>query len=218
MVLEHWHDRWRRNEIGFHQNEVNPYLLRHWARLRLERRAPVFVPLCGKSRDMLWLYEQGHPVTGVDISPIAVRDFFAEAELAAKALDDPPFSGMAHDHLRLLCGDYFDLRPRHIGGAEAVYDRAALIALPKDVRRRYVDHLAQLLGGEVRMLLISVDYPPGDMNGPPFPVTEEEVMALYGGRWKVERLERADMLDVNPRFREKGLTRFEESVYLSRPQ
>lgn len=219
MLLEHWHERWRRNEIGFHQNEVNPYLMRHWPRLHVDRRAPVFVPLCGKSRDMLWLYEQGHPVTGVELSPIAIRDFFTEAGLAAEAVEAPPFTGMAHDQLRLLCGDFFALQPRQLpDGIQAVYDRAALIALPAEQRRRYVAHLADLLGGRVHMLLITVDYPAGEMSGPPFCVGDEEIMALYGGRWRVESLERVDALGANPRFRDKGLTRFEEAVYRITPR
>lgn len=218
MLLEHWHDRWRRNEIGFHQNEVNPYLLRHWGRLGVDRRTPVFIPLCGKTRDMLWLYEQGYPVTGVEISPIAVRDFFAEAELASEPFDAPPFSGRAHGDLRLLCGDFFDLRSEHLSGAGAVYDRAALIALPPDTRRRYVAHLADLIPGATRMLVVAVDYPQGEMQGPPFAVGEAEVRELYGERWEVERLECTDTLADNPRFQDRGVSRLEESAYLIRPR
>lgn len=218
MLLEYWRERWRRSDIGFHQDTVNPYLVRYWARLQLAERAPVFVPLCGKSWDMIWLHEQGHPVLGIDISPLAVKDFFSENGLEAHAVGVDSFTGMAHDGIRLLCGDFFDLRPRHVQDALAVYDRAALIAVPAEMRRRYADHLIELTHPRAQILIVTLVYSQEEMSGPPYCVSEEEVVDLYGENFTIEMLETAQVLDKKPRYREKGLSRLEESVYLLRPR
>jgi len=218
MLLEHWRERWLRNEIGFHQDRVNPYLTRHWSRLALAAGAPVFVPLCGKSLDMLWLHRQGHPVLGIEVSPVAVKDFFAENGLHTAPVEVPPFSGWESDGLRLLCGDYFDLRPRHVEGIAAVYDRASMIALPEHLRGRYAEHLMELTWPLAKVLLVTLSYPGGEMTGPPFSVTEDEINQYYGKKYGVEQLEDIDALEDNARFKEKGLTALRESVYLLSPR
>jgi len=218
MLLEHWHDRWRRNEIGFHQDTVNPYLIRYWSRLGLGPGDPVFVPLCGKSRDMRWLHDQGHPVLGVEVSPIAVQGFFAEHGLQPQPFHAAPFEGWASDGMKILCGDFFALIPKHVAGTRGVYDRASLIALSAEDRRRYADHLIKLIHPPAQVLLVTLDYPPGEMTGPPFAVTEKEVRGLYGQHFSIQLLESCKVLDENPRFRDKGLTRLEEAVYLMTPR
>jgi len=109
MEIEFWHQRWMKNQIGFHQQEINSHLQEFWQQLNLPDEAPVFVPLCGKSRDMLWLRARGHPVLGVEISPIAVRDFFAENDLTPDVIRDGAFERWESDGLTILCGDFFDL-------------------------------------------------------------------------------------------------------------
>lgn len=218
MLLEHWRERWLRNEIGFHQDRVNPYLTRHWQRLDVAPPAPVFVPLCGKSLDMLWLHRQGHAVLGIEVSPVAIKAFFEENALQTVSVEAPPFSGWEADGLRLLCGDYFELRPRHVEGISAVYDRASMIALPEHLRGRYADHLMKLTWPLAKVLLVTLSYPEGEMTGPPFSVTEEEVNQRYGRKYKVELLENAEALEDNARFKERGLTSLQESVYLLSPR
>ena len=78
---ELWQQSWRDRDIAFHQHVVNPHLVKFWQNLRLTAADRVFVPLCGKSLDLLWLAEQGHPVIGVELSPLAVRAFFRENKL-----------------------------------------------------------------------------------------------------------------------------------------
>ena len=218
MLLEHWHERWRRNDIGFHQDTVNPYLVRYWPRLRLDPAAPVFVPLCGKSRDMRWLRDQGHPVLGVEVSPIAVKDFFAEQGMQPMLFQAAPLEGWRGDGISILCGDFFALTPGHVAGVRGVYDRASLIALPVEDRRRYADHLITLVCPHAQVLLVTLDYPTGEMTGPPFAVSEQELRGLYEQHFDIRLLESMQVLDENPRFRDKGLTRLEESVYLMTPR
>ncbi len=216
MEPEFWHARWQRGEIGFHQDEINPHLVKFWPEIAVDPSLPVFVPLCGKSRDMAWLSDRGHPVWGIEISPIAIAQFFSEQSLqpARKPVRDLPL--LTANKFNLYEGDFFRLRPCHTPLFSAVYDRASLVALPPLLRKRYVHHLLKLLAGHVRILLVTVDYSAHQMQGPPFAVDDAEVRALYGAHFDIRSLVSRNALDDSPRFRERGLTRLEERVYLLR--
>jgi thiopurine S-methyltransferase len=213
MHPEFWHARWEAGQIGFHQPEIHVFLRQLWPRLGLPGGERVFVPLCGKSLDMLWLLEQGQRVLGVEISPLAVAAFFQENGLHAEIHDQEGFQRWRLDELELWCGDYFDLRPEHLAGIGAVYDRASLIALPPEMRRRYADHLASLLAPGTAVLLITLTYPQTQMAGPPFAVIEAEVRALFGADFAVEWLETKDILDAEPHLRARGLTDLLEQAW-----
>jgi len=187
--MEHhfWLERWKQDQIGFHQAEINQYLSEHWEQLGLAPGAPVFVPLCGKSLDMLWLREQGHPVVGVELSEKAVAAFFAENDIAAATRRDGDFTVYEGDELQLLTGDFFALRRQQLQGVCAVYDRASLIALPPPMRAAYAEHMAVLLPAGAHILLITMEYPAGTLEGPPFSVSEEEVHGLFDTAFSVER-------------------------------
>ena len=67
-----WQARWAQGQIGFHLQEVNPYLQQHWPSLSIAPGSQVLVPLCGKSLDMAWLAGQGLRVLGVELADRAV--------------------------------------------------------------------------------------------------------------------------------------------------
>lgn len=208
-----WRRRWARNEIGFHLGEVNPYLRRYWSTLGAVG-GRVLVPLCGKSLDMAWLNEQGFSVLGIELSERAVEDFFVEHNLDAEISQDGRFTIYRAGTLEIRCGDFFELKADDVAGCQALYDRAALIALPVPMRQRYVQHLAQILAPGCNGLLITLDYPQEQMAGPPFAVSDSEVQQTLGSIWDVELLERLDVLDErNWKFLQRGLTRLEESCY-----
>ncbi len=217
MEPEFWLARWEAGQTGFHREEVNPLLLAHWDALGVPEGGAVFVPLCGKSRDMAWLAGRGHPVVGVELSPIAVRGFFAE-----HGLEPAVRRGRAHERhaaggVTLLLGDYFALEPGDLGPVAAVYDRAALVALPEAMRPRYVAHLARL-APRARILLVTMEYPAGEMEGPPFSVPPAEVERLYGRHWRVRPLATVDALAESPNLRERGLTALAEHVLALEPR
>lgn len=214
MEKDFWLERWQRGEIGFHQDEINPYLRQYWSTLNLAPGTPVFVPLCGKSRDLLWLRQQGHPVLGVELSPLAVEAFFTENELVPQHSRSHAFDCCVADGLRLLCGDFFDLGKADLAGVGAVYDRASLVALPPEMRTRYARHTLELLPAGTPVLLVTFDYPQHEMAGPPFAVTPAEVHALFGNQADVTLLAQEDVLAQNPRFRERGLSRLRENIFL----
>jgi len=213
MKRDFWLERWNRGEIGFHQDEVNPYLIKYWPQLNLSRGSIVFVPLCGKSRDMLWLREQGHNVLGVEVSTIAVQSFFSENGFSPLHTSKGKFDYCEANGIRILCGDFFDLGKNELAEVGAVYDRASLIALPPDMRGRYVRHLANILPPETQILLVTLEYPEAEMQGPPFSVTSQEVTALYRDCAEVHLLTKLDVLADNPRFRERGLSALQECIF-----
>lgn len=213
-----WLERWQQNQIGFHQAEINAHLQDFWGVLGLAHGSLVFVPLCGKSRDMLWLRAQGHPVLGVEISPIAVNDFFRENGLAPQRRHEGAFERCTADGLEILCGDFFALTSAQLAAVAGVYDRASLIALPADMRARYAHHLQHILPAAAEILLITVEYPQAQMDGPPFSVHQAEVEQLYRERYAVTVLYTKDVLAENARFRERGLSALVEKVYRLTPR
>jgi thiopurine S-methyltransferase len=214
MKKDFWLERWERAEIGFHQGEINPYLQRYWPQLQLANGSTVFVPLCGKSSDMVWLRKQGHAVLGVELSDLAARAFFEENGCATQAARQGKFASREADGIHILCGDFFDLEPADLAGVSAVYDRASLVALPPGMRKQYADHLIQILPPETQMLLVTFDYAQAEMPGPPFAVSAEEVADLFGRHAQIQLLETVDALAHNPRFVERGLNRLQENVWL----
>jgi len=214
MKKDFWLERWEREEIGFHQAEINPYLPRYWQELRLAKNGLVFVPLCGKSKDMQWLHEQGYKVLGVELSPIAVHAFFRENGYTPQLTSKGRFEQCEANDLSILCGDFFDLVKGDLAAVNAVYDRASLIALPPEMRERYVSHLTQILPPETMILLITVDYTQKEMTGPPFSVTSNEVEELYRDHANVRLLASMDVLAQNPRFQERGLSCLQENIFL----
>lgn len=219
MEHDFWHARWRQDQIGFHQPDVNRHLREHWPALGVTPPARVFVPLCGKSLDLLWLRMQGCEVVGIELSEVAVKAFFAEQGMTPEREAAGPFERWRCEGIELLCGDFFALTAADLGRIDAVYDRASLIALPEAMRGRYVAHLHGLLPPATPQLLVTLEYDQSLMSGPPFAVLESEVERHYGTACGLEHLARHDILDESPRFRAKGLGALHESIYrLHSPQ
>lgn len=208
-----WHARWQANEIGFHQSEINAHLQRYWPHLKVPAGATVFVPLCGKSRDMLWLAGEGFKVLGNEISPIAVTAFFAENKLQPLRSQESRYTRVVSGEITLLEGDFFALQPQDLTGIAAVYDRASLIALPASMRLRYAQHMAWLIPTGVSSLLITLDYPQHEMDGPPFAVSATDVVELFSRDFHIVPFAATDILSENPRFQARGLSRLVEQAY-----
>lgn len=213
MDQDFWHARWRANEIGFHQAEINAHLQAYWPQLNIPGGATVFVPLCGKSRDMLWLASQGFKVIGVEISALAVEAFFMENGLQPQRCEVSGYSQYSAGEIVILVGDFFSLQPELLGNIAGVYDRASLIALPPGMRAAYAHHMAKLLPTGVVSLLVSLDYAQSEMEGPPFAISPAAVEQLFAADFEITSLVGADILAENPRFQARGLTRLQEQVY-----
>lgn len=216
MQPEFWLDRWREGRIGFHQSEVSPFLAKYWSGLQIAADSRVFVPLCGKSLDMTWLAERGHRVLGIELSRIAVEQFFDEHGLRPDVQRTRYGTHYTAGPFELICGDLFNLDATALADCGAFLDRAALIALPPPMRPRYVQVAYAQLPARCRGLLITLDYPQEQKAGPPFSVPCEEVRALFDNAWQLRRLERKDILQDQPNFASEGVTRLHASAYALR--
>ncbi|BBP75731.1 thiopurine S-methyltransferase [Pseudomonas gingeri] len=213
MQPEFWHKRWEFNQIGFHLDQVNPCLQRFWPDLALEPEARVLVPLCGKSLDLAWLAAQGLRVLGVELSEKAVEAFFAEQQLKPQVREHGALRIYEAGPLELWCGDFFALTAADVADCTALYDRAALIALPLEMRERYTAHLTRILPGGCQGLLITLDYDQAQIDGPPFAVLDGEVRRLLEPQWQLRMEEERDVLGESWKFLQAGVTRLEERVY-----
>ena len=213
MEPDFWHERWQQNRIGFHQDRPLPLLCKHWPALGVAADARVFVPLCGKSVDMAWLAGRGHRVLGVELSELAVRQFFEERGLDPDVRETRYGRHYTAGPYELIAGDAFGLDAEALASCSAVYDRAALIALPPDLRRRYADTTWRHLPAGCTGLLVTLEYPQEQKDGPPFSVEEAEVRQLLEPGWDIAVLERRDILAGEDRFREAGVTHLHTAVY-----
>lgn len=222
MKPEYWLQRWREGRTGWHRESVMPLLEQHWGALGVARGARVLVPLCGKSLDMLWLAGQGMHVLGVEISPLAIDAFLAENDLRAskaEAADGTHYritNAPSDGAIEIINGDVFDIAPGTYEACRAFYDRAALIAFPAPLRDRLLREVYARLPAGSRGLLITLDYPSKEMQGPPFSVDEAEVHRLFDEHWNIRQAERRDILASQPSFSEGGVTALHTAVYAAR--
>ena len=223
MEIEFWQERWDNDQIGFHQEHINPYLAYFYGDKGLphEKRQAlkVFVPLCGKSRDMLWLARNGYPVFGVECSERAVDAFYQESAVHFRKATNEDGSlyqsvpDEATSLIEIYQGNFFSLQPQHLADVTDVFDRASLIALPGDMRREYVSKMAELLKPGTRVLLVTLSYDQSAMNGPPFSVSEENVNELYQEHFNIDKLLFKNIIDDEARFKQRGLSSLVETVY-----
>ncbi len=211
MDASFWHERWQAGQIGFHEAGGNARLPEFLPALGLEPGARVLVPLCGKSRDMTYLLAQGLRVVGVELSRLAVSQFFDETGLVPEVAQAGPLERFAAPGIEIFAGDFFEMTPGRLGAVDAVYDRAALIALPAEMRARYAEHVRSLAGGTPQ-LVICLSYDQSLRDGPPFSVDADELARLYGGHYRIERLS-----EGSARGSIGGVKDVRESVWHLRP-
>lgn len=189
LTTKDWLNIWEENEIPFHQEEVNPLLKKYWSKIALDK-SNVFVPLCGKTLDLLWLSSRRHEkVLGVELSPVACGDFFREHKLNYTLKYQDKFEVYNGKNINILCGDFFDLEANFFKNIQYIYDRAALVALPKDLRFIYVQRLGEFLPLYSRILLIVIEYQQKAELGPPYSVSSNEIRSLFVKKhWNIEEI------------------------------
>ncbi len=191
MEHQFWQEKWQANEIGFHQDAPHPLLQKHFPTLAPAKGGRVFVPLCGKSGDMMCLQQQGFDVIGLELSEIAAQAFFEENHLQVTVSDAGDYKRFQSAHIEIICGDFFAVTRELLGDISAVFDRAALVALPPEMRVQYVGQMRHLLEPGVEGLLIVLEYEQDIISPPPFAVFQEEVNSLYGHWCDIKLLEKA---------------------------
>jgi len=213
MDAEFWLKRWRDGTTGFHMTRVTPLLEKYWSALNLPPTARVLVPLCGKSLDMAWLAAQGHQVLGVELAPIAVEQFFSEQGLQPVEHESPAGRHYVAGQVEIICGDIFDLDPSLLASCSGVYDRGAIVALPPDMRERYVRHVYGGLAAGYRGMLLTLEYDQSLMEGPPFSVQADEVLALFSDHTQASIMDHMDIIGKEPKFAERGLTKLDSVAW-----
>jgi thiopurine S-methyltransferase len=213
-----WDERWRAGRLGFHREHVDGDLERNADWLLADGPHGVLVPLCGKTHDLPWLARRGHEVLAVELVALAVEQFHEEHAIAAERSRVGAFELWRSPGLSVLQGDVFRLTRDLVRGLPGhrpltrAWDRAALIALPQAERAPYVRLVRELLEPAARVLLTSFEYTASELSGPPFSVEPPELHAYFTGA-DVTEVSRADLLDSEPRWRERGMTRCESATF-----
>lgn len=203
---ENWLERWRQKRTGWHEADGNRSLRRHWRGSGLR----VLVPLCGKSVDMLWLAKKGNDVTGVEVSDIAAREFFADNDLRYERTADGRRYRATSLPITIVCGDYFEFED---SGFDAHYDRGALVALPAEHRSRYAAHTTARLSADPVQLVITLEYEQDRVEGPPYSVSPDELLTYWPALERVDACD--DIANAPPKFRDAGLAEMTEVVWRS---
>jgi thiopurine S-methyltransferase len=178
MEASFWQEKWEKNELGFHRSEANPLLVNHFQALALAQDSRVFLPLCGKTLDIAWLLSQGYRVAGAELIATAIEQLFAELGVDPEVASLGEVTHYSANNIDIYVGDIFNLSDTAMGPVDAVYDRAALVALPADMRTRYTAHIREITDSAPQ-LLINYEYDQSLMAGPPFSVSNEEVLQHY---------------------------------------
>ena len=192
MEESFWHKKWEKNEIAFHESEANSVLVKHFNDLCLMRGSRIFVPLCGKTLAIHWLLSNGYRVAGVELSKIAVEQLFAEIGIEPNVSVVGEFDRHSAKDIDIFVGDTFNLSAKMLGPVDGIYDRAALVALPGPVRNQYTAHLTEITG-KAPQLLICYEYDQSAMKGPPFSVSNEEVVRHYKDSYDLTFIGSADV-------------------------
>lgn len=215
MKKEFWIEKWQNKQTGFHKDFTHPLLIEYINELSLSKGDTVFVPLCGKSIDMLWLSEQGYKVIGIELSELAVEQFFSENQLEYVKTKDNQFDVYQYQNISIYRGDIFDLSKKHTVDVKAVYDRAALIALPDGLVGKYVQKISEVIPHHAKQLLITLEFvKTSGPKGPPFSTTDEKVRDLYIDFSSINILQEVDIISREDKFKQQGCNYVYERVYL----
>lgn len=212
MESSFWHKCWERSALGFHQQQIHPFLTGHFKLMCSPSDKHVFVPLCGKTLDMAYLAKFLH-VSGNELSAIACRDFFKDngIEYQQQTLGD--FTHYSCPKLSLLQGDFFKLSSDTVGMVDWIYDRAALIALPIPMQQQYVTHLKHFFSAHTRLFLVTLEFPQKQITGPPFAITANDVKKLFTG-FKIVCVANNELKDKRFAQRNLNVSYLREKLYI----
>lgn len=188
MNIKSWKQAWKVNNIGFHKSKPHPLLVQYFKRLNLLEGDRIFLPLCGKTLDISWLLSQGVQVSGVEVSQVAIEQLFQELGVEPIIKECGKFRCFSAKNIEIYIGDVFDLSRELIGKIDAIYDRAALVALPEDLRVKYTRHLREITNAAPQ-LLITFEYDQNLKSGPPFSVDADELNQHFKATYTLELLE-----------------------------
>lgn len=209
---ELWSNLWKNKETGWEQKQPNALLQNYLNLLNLKPASRIFVPLSGKSIDMAWLAKQGYYIVGVELNVDACELFFKENNIPYKKSKEGKFDIFKSDKITLISGDYFELDKKLLGKVDAVYDRAALIALPFETRQAYIKKMLNLIDNHTQMLLITFVYNEHAIQGPPYSVNKEETQKHFGNKFNIIALY-DEIVPIPEHLSKKGLKNLRELAF-----
>jgi len=187
-----WLQRWKDRELGFNQAKSNPFMVKHLASLNLDEGSKVLVPLCGKTIDISWLLVQGYEVVGVELSEQAIIELFDELGVEPTVSTVEGLIVYSAENIRVYVGDIFKVNASMLGKIDAIYDRAALVALTTGLRVAYAKQL-RAMTNNAPQLLLCFEYDQSLANRSPYSVDEQEVKAHYEEHYTLELLVKEDI-------------------------
>ena len=211
--MANWLEFWDNNETNWHSDVVTQELEEYLGLLKLESGDTVFVPLCGKSLDMIYILNRGFSVIGVELSEIGIKQFFHENGLDFTISQVGKFDLYSAKNIEIYCGDFFSLTSKHLCDVKAVFDRKSLIALDRNLRQKYVKHLNDIISLGVRILLITLHYPQHQMSGPPFSVDKSEVESLFSMTFKYQELRSFEDIENGSKLALSGVDYIGNAAY-----
>lgn len=217
MEHEYWLEKWRNADTFWHQKSINQYLMQYIDKLDLQAGESILVPLCGKTKDMLWLADRGYHVVGVELSRLACEAFFHELQVEPTISTSGKLIKYSHNNIEIYCGDIFDIDAAQLTKIKAIFDCRALVALPPDMRKKYVYHLQACTGKMTRTLLLTIESS-CQVSGPPFSIDQKEVSQLFGHHFQIEHLKRDVCEKIPPHLIGKGYLDMSECAYLLVPK
>lgn len=213
MEKKFWLEKWDIKQIGFHKDTFNHNLLDHYNKLNLSSGNHIFVPLCGKTLDMLWLANQGLKVSGIELSPVAIKEFFSENNLEYTIEKVGPFNKYISNNISIYEGDIFELTTEILGQIDGIYDRASTVALPEQIRANFLNKLKEFMPN-LNILMVLLEYDQSLIDGPPFSVPNEFVKKNLLN-CKIEVLKDNETLKVSPKFKEVNAVVKEKVLFIT---
>ncbi len=207
-----WHSHWTRKSPGFHEGQVNSYLQQFLPLYNLQPGDTVFMPLCGKAVDILWLSEQGYHVIDVELSDVAIQSFFEESGIDFEKVELEKLVVYKAENITLYQGDYMNLQDKYLKNCKLVYDRASIVAIESFNRKTYKQKMLEIIPTGIPMLLVTLDYDQNVMQGPPFSVPVSEIKQLYQPEYKLALLQSSEQIEERPKWRDIGLQSLLESA------
>ena len=208
-----WHSHWTRKTPGFHEGQVNAYLEQFLPLFNLNLGDSIFMPLCGKAVDILWLSKQGYRVIGVELSEVAVLSFFEESNIEFEKVLQQDLTVYKAQNITLYQGDFMHIQPEYLTDCKLVYDRASIVAIEPFNRQSYKQKMLQIIPEGIPMLVVTLDYDQDIMQGPPFSVPASEISDLYQPEYTIQFLQSSEQSTVGSRWRERGLQSLMESAH-----
>lgn len=202
-----WLQRWEEKNTGWHEKDVNPFLEKNFHLLNLNKGATIFIPLCGKTLDIAWLLSYGYNVIGCELSHIAITELFKELDLVPKVSIIDKFKVYSNKGITIYEGDIFHLTKDLVGTIDAIYDRAALVALPKELRFQYTTLLRELTN-RAKQLLITVVYEQEVYTRTPYSIPQKEIEQHYKDFYTIIKL---DSITIKGRL--KGICEAKDEVW-----